>query len=240
MNSSIACKLAIVAALEREVGSLIKTCKRIDREYQGRKFSFFERAEVVLVCGGIGATPARRAAEAAIALYRPDRLQSVGFAGALDPTLHVGDIFEPAVIIDARDGSRFEIGDATGHGVLVSFMAVAGVEQKAKLARAYLAQAVDMEAASVAAAARVHGIRFASTKAISDEFNFDLPEMESFIDTQGRFRTAAFVAFAALRPWLWTRIATLARAGSKAEKALSLHLERFRSLPLDTVEANIT
>jgi adenosylhomocysteine nucleosidase len=233
-------KLAIVAALEREVAGLIKTCIRVDRDHQGHTFSFFERDQIVLVCGGIGATPARRAAEAAIALYRPGRLQSVGFAGALDPALRVGDILEPAVIIDARDGSRFAIEGAAGHGVLVSFMAVAGVEQKAKLAQAYLAQAVDMEAASVAAAARVHGIRFAATKAISDEFNFDLPEMESFVDTQGRFRTAAFAAFAALRPRLWARIAALAFASNKAGKALSQHLERSRFLPLDTVEANVT
>ncbi|MGA7220861.1 MAG: phosphorylase [Candidatus Sulfotelmatobacter sp.] len=239
MNSS-SCKLAIVAALEREVAGLIKTCSRVDLDHQGHKFSFFEGDDIVLICGGIGAEPARRAAEAVIALYHPHRLQSVGFAGALVPNLRAGDIFEPAVIIDARDGSRFEIEDASGHGVLVSFMAVAGVEQKAKLAQAYAAHAVDMEAASVAAAARAHGIRFAATKVISDEFNFDLPDMERFVDSQGRFRTAAFITFAAVRPLLWTRIATLARASSKAEKALSQHLKRFCFQALDAVEANTT
>jgi hypothetical protein len=119
-------------------------------------------------------------------------------------------------------------------------MAVAGAAQKAKLAEAYAAQAVDMEAAAVAAAARAHGIRFTATKVISDGFNFELPETARFIDVHGRFRTASFTAFAAMRPWLWTRLALLARNSGKAQKALSDHLERFRTQLNYVVEANIT
>ncbi len=52
--------------------------------YDGRSFVFFERDDMVVVCGGIGVEAARRAAEAVIALYHPALLQSVGFAGALD------------------------------------------------------------------------------------------------------------------------------------------------------------
>ncbi len=102
-------KVAIVAALEREVSGLTKNWTRVEREHEGRSFIFFERDEMVVVCGGIGLDPARRAAEAVITLYRPNVLQSVGFAGALDASLHVGDVFAPAVVIDARDGSRTEI-----------------------------------------------------------------------------------------------------------------------------------
>jgi hypothetical protein len=47
-------KVAIVAALEREVSGLTKGCRRVEREYEGRKFVFFERDEMVVVCGGIG------------------------------------------------------------------------------------------------------------------------------------------------------------------------------------------
>ena len=147
-------KVAIVAALEREVKDLISNWSRIEREFEGRKFAFFERGELVVVWGGIGTECARRAAEAVIALYHPARVESVGFAGALDETLRVGEVFRPAEVIDVRDGSRFETsgfesGDAKGDGRLVTFMAVAGAEQKAKLAQAYQARAVDMEAAGV-------------------------------------------------------------------------------------------
>src|ERR1700680_125399 len=86
-------KLAIVAALERELSGLLDNCSRAEQEYQGRKFIFFERDETVMVCGGIGLEAARRAAEAVIVLYRPTLVQSVGFAGALRADLRVGDIF---------------------------------------------------------------------------------------------------------------------------------------------------
>jgi adenosylhomocysteine nucleosidase len=141
-------KVAMVAALEREVRPLIKHWHSVDREYEGRRFKFFESADAVLICGGMGAEAARRATEAVIALYRPELVQSVGFAGGLDPAFKVGEIFSPSRVIDARDGSSVET--SAGSGVLVSSATVAGPEQKRKLAESYRAQAVDMEAAAVA------------------------------------------------------------------------------------------
>jgi adenosylhomocysteine nucleosidase len=225
-------KVAIVAALEREVSGLTRNWCRVEQCYDRRSFVFFERDDMVVVCGGIGVEAARRAAEAVIALYHPALLQSVGFAGALDSSLRIGDLFIPAVVIDARDGSRVEIDGATAphqrRSTLVTFMDVAGMQQKASLAKSYGAEAVDMEAASVAAAARAHGIGFAATKVISDELAFEMPHMARFIDSKGQFRTASFAAFVALRPTLWRRVAQLARNSRKAGRVLGEQLERYR------------
>ena len=60
-----------MAALEREVRPLIKEWRADEKEIDGRRFRFFEKDDVVLVCGGIGAEAARRAAEAVIAIYAP-------------------------------------------------------------------------------------------------------------------------------------------------------------------------
>jgi adenosylhomocysteine nucleosidase len=230
-------KIAIVAALEREVSGLIRNWTRVDKTYAGRTFIFFEHDETVVVCGGIGAAAARRAAQAVIALYHPSLIHSVGFAGALDPSLHVADIFAPALVIDARDASRWEI--PGGNGTLITFMEVASAAQKANLAHAYGAQAVDMEAAAVATAARAHGIKFAATKVISDELNFEMPHMARFIDPQGRFRTARFAFFATLRPWLWPRVAQLAGNSRKAAKALGEHLRHCKPEPSESSEAEV-
>jgi adenosylhomocysteine nucleosidase len=231
-------KIAIVAALEREVSGLTRGWSRVAREHEGRSFIFLEHDEMVVACGGIGMEAARRTAEAVIALYRPTLVQSAGFAGALDNTLHVGDIFVPALVIDARDGSRVEIDSENRSGkrkgTLVSFMAVAGINQKANLAQAYGAQAVDMEASAVAAAARAHGIQFDAVKAISDEATFEMPENAQFIDAQGRFKTSSFAFFVAVRPWLWPRVALLANNSRKAARALGEHLERLRQEPTQT------
>ncbi|MGA2232808.1 MAG: hypothetical protein ABSH22_18060 [Tepidisphaeraceae bacterium] len=212
----------IVAALEREVQPLIKKWKRVTHQYDGRTFTFFEQGETSLVCGGIGMQAARRAAEAAVTLYRPALIKSVGFAGALDPSLHVGDLFSPSLILDSRDGSRTQL--EGNDGTLVTFMEVAGVAQKSKLALAYAARAVDMEAGAVAASAGAHGIAFAAIKVISDEFDFEIPGGSSFINAKGEFQTGKFVLFGALRPWLWPRIAVLARNSGKAARILAAHL----------------
>jgi adenosylhomocysteine nucleosidase len=232
-------KVAIVAALEREVRCLTGNWRRVERERDGRPWVFLEQDEMVVVCGGIGVEAARRAAEAVIALYRPAQVQSVGFAGALDRSLRVGDIFLPSAVIDARDGSRVEIGGEGGDGTLLTFMTVADREQKVKLARAYGARAIDMEAAGVLAAAHRNGIAFGATKAISDELDFAMPAMEPFIDAQGQFRTAALAAFVAPRPWLWMGLATLERNSRKAARALASHLDRLRREQSHAVEANL-
>ena len=220
-------KLAIVTALEREVDPLVRGWPVTVKEHAGRTFRFFENGDAVVICGGIGAEPARRAAEAVIALYAPEIICSAGFAGALDPALKVADILLPARVIDAGDGSAVET--RTGHGILVTFGAVATPEQKRKLAKSFNAQAVDMEAAAVARAAAARGVRFAAVKAISDEVGFELPGMHSrsgksdqgaFISPSGDFLTARFAGFILLRPWTWAAALRLARNSKRAALAL--------------------
>jgi adenosylhomocysteine nucleosidase len=225
MSSST--KIAMVAALEREVRPLVKGWRRVEREYLGRRFQFFESGQAVVVRGGIGAEAARRATEAVIAIYLPELVLSVGFAGALDAALTVGEIFSPSRVIDARDGSSVEI--AAGCGVLVSAVTIAGAEQKAKLAESYGAQAVDMEAVAVARGAQARGVRFMAVKAISDESTFAMPSLDRFVDRDGQFRQASFAASVLARPWLWPKVFQLARNSVKASKALCVELDRYIS-----------
>jgi len=222
-------KVAMVAALEREVRPLVKNWRRVEREHEGRRCQFFESGQAVLVVGGIGAEAARRATEAAIALYSPQFVMSVGFAGALEPGLKVGEIFSPSRVIDASDGSNVETG--TGRGVLVSAATIAGAEQKRKLAESYAAQAVDMEAAAVARGAQARGARFMAVKAISDESDFTMPGMDHFVGRAGEFQTERFAIFAVLRPWLWLRVIRLSRNSAKASRALCAELDRYLEGP---------
>ncbi len=126
-------RVAIVAALEREVRPLIKNWRVSEKEIDGRRFRFFENDDFVLVCGGIGAEAARRAAEAVIAIYAPGLVYSVGFAGALDPALKVGDVVQPRRVVNAGDGSSVNLDQ--GEGVLVSFGSIASPAAEGKAAR---------------------------------------------------------------------------------------------------------
>jgi adenosylhomocysteine nucleosidase len=218
-------KLAIVAALEREVRPLVKNWRIVRREYEGHRFNFFERDGTVVVCGGIGAQAACRATEAVCDFYHPALILSVGFAGALGSTLKVGNIFLPRFVIDANDGSKVEM--SSGTGTLLTVSAVAGANEKASYLKDYGAAAIDMEAAAVARAAQSHSIPFMAVKAISDEYDFDLPPMERFVSQDGQFRTAAFGAFIAIRPWLWARTVRLAGNSAKASRALCSWLDQY-------------
>jgi len=221
-NLSDSCKVAIVAALEREVWPLVKNWRRHYKQYEGRKFKFFEKNGAVLVCGGMGAEAARRAAEAVIGLYKPALLISAGFAGGLDPALGIGDALSPRLVIDAGDGSRTDSG--TGEGVLVSFDATADSEQKASLAQAYGADLVDMEGAAVSRCAQMHGIQFMACKAVSDSREEHLPPVGGFVAVDGQFHTFRFLAHAAMRPWLWPGVARLARNSAIAAQSLCSRL----------------
>lgn len=173
----------------------------------------------------MGAKAARLATEVVIREVQPERVVSVGFAGALDPALKVADIIEPRTVINASDGSRTETG--SGQGTLVSYAAVADREQRGKLGRAYGAVAVDMEAAAVAQGAQARGVECGALKAVSDEADFAMPAMESFITDEGRFQTVRFALHVALRPRLWRTTMALAQNSAQASQALCRAMENY-------------
>jgi hypothetical protein len=63
-----------------------------------------------------------------------------------------------------------------------------------------------------------------------------MPPMERFIASDGTFRTGAFAAYAAVRPWLWPRVLRLARNSTKAANALCDWLRQYDLDPEDSVD----
>jgi len=215
-------RVAIVAAMEREIRPLVAGWRVERRTWDGREFKFFESDAAVVVCGGIGPGAARRACEAVCASYSPEVVISAGFAGALVTDLKVGTVVVPANVLDAGDGASVETGIGTGG--LVSVAAMASVERKRVLGAKYDAIAVDMEAAAVAKGAAARGVRFAAVKAISDELDFEIPVVEGSVDSAGQFREGWFMVGIVLRPWVWRRVARTARNSSLAAKNLAEQL----------------
>lgn len=209
-------------------------------EHSGRRYRLFENGEASLVCGGIGAEGARRATEAVIREVSPTRVVSVGFAGALDGSLHVGHVLEPHTVINSADGVRTEVG--SGDGVLVTSATVADKGQKTWLRKAYGANAVDMEAGAVAQGAQARGVEFGALKAISDAADFNLPAMDRFVTDDGSFHSARFVFHVTLRPWLWGATIALARNSSKASQALCGAIVKYlgrQALPGESLVAEL-
>jgi adenosylhomocysteine nucleosidase len=220
-------KVGIIAAMEREIRPLVRSWRVKYELYEGREYKLFERGQAVAICGGIGSESARRTTEALVALRRPRALVSVGFAGALNPELQVGQVISPRRVIDMSDGSATNTMAAEAqHGILLSTPSIAGAVQKAKLRAAYSADAVDMEAAAVARVATSRGLPFIAIKAISDDAAFDMPEMDQFV-VKGQFQSARFAFHVASHPQIWGRALQLAKNSNVASNALCAELKRL-------------
>jgi adenosylhomocysteine nucleosidase len=222
-------KVAIIAAMERELVPLVRGWKKATFSSGEGKFTFFESAGVFAVIAGIGCRNAGLAARVAVQQYRPALLISAGLAGALIRSLKAGSVFTPSVVVDAADGAEYRCvadGNHVSGGILVSSGEIAGAEAKRELVTRFHGLVVDMEAAGVARVAQQEQIGFRCVKAISDEADFAMPPMARFVAADGTFQSGRFAAWAIVRPWQWARVAALASNSRRATAALC---DRLRS-----------
>lgn len=220
-------RIAIIAALEREIGPLVRErgWTRGILSGGGRNVVCFRQGELVALVGGIGAHQAEIAARAAVAEFQPQALISAGLAGAMIRTLKVESLFFPNVIVDATTGAEYRCHTAAeselvSGGILVSGAEIAGPQSKKELADRFHGLVVDMEAAAVARVAQETKTSFFCVKAISDELDAALPPLSLFTDEAGRFHTGKFLIWGAMRPQWWPATIRLARDGRRATYAL--------------------
>jgi adenosylhomocysteine nucleosidase len=170
----------LVAAEAREFSGILKRAPAKKLEWSEAVFSrevAWKNDRWLLVANGPGAQLVGRL----LARKRDvDLILSVGFCGALDPALRVGDIVNAANVLTADR------------------VAVTAAEKHALRERTGAA-AVEMEASAVEAKAREWGTPFHAVKVVSDTAAEDLPlDFNQYRDSDGRFSRAR-IALAALR-----------------------------------------
>jgi adenosylhomocysteine nucleosidase len=173
--------IAVTFALPQESRDFSHALRHASAAGQGRFLLGNVGAEEVLVAHtGVGPAAAAENVAALLAVHRPRLLISTGFAGGLDPRLAVGDLIvatnfsAPAPVAQSR---LLLAGHTRAHfGALTSQPHPAeSVPEKAALARATGALAVDMETASVADACARAGVPLLAVRAISDPAREPLP-----------------------------------------------------------------
>jgi adenosylhomocysteine nucleosidase len=225
--SSVSARIAIIAALPREIEELVRGVPQ-DVELRRRGIHLYRLDKAIVVAAGMGAARAELAVKTALAEGAVQLLISTGLAGACTPDLHAGEIAEAGIVVDGQSGTRYAAGQGSDL-VLVSANSIANVREKARLSRNYLCAMVDMEAATVARLAAIKGLSFRAIKGISDAYDFDF-EWEStapFADEHGNFRTAAFIRYIALRPHFWPKAIQL---GRNSQRALTTLTETLRKI----------
>jgi len=211
--------LALIAALPSEIKPLIRGWQKRESGSQQVWSGRVGTVEAIALCPGMGAAAAVRACEAALT-YGIDAVASVGYAGSLSCGLQVGSAYAIREVIDAITGERFATDTSQGQK-LITLNAVAGPDEKRKLAGQHQAVMVDMEASAVGRFARDHNLRFYAFKAITDGPNDKLPDFNRFISSDGQLRTAALAAWAAVHPGYWNALGRLGRNSRHAAEHLA-------------------
>ena len=225
-------RIAIIAALPREISQVTLGWNRRTIVSGAQKFSIAWSDEAIAIAGGMGAPNAVRAldlvltSEVARELGPIRDVVSVGFAGALTAQSHVGKVLRPSTIVDIRTGEHFTATDGDG-SVCVTTPVIAGVDEKARLAAGYGAQVVDMEAASLARLCAAKELPFHAFKSVSDAYDFGLPALGRFATPDGDFLTTAFALHLALRPALWRPAIELGRGARIAQVTLAAALRSW-------------
>jgi adenosylhomocysteine nucleosidase len=264
-KESFVSRIAVIAALQREIAPLVSGSgwQRLGAELPPT----YAGGGARVVCAGVGPGAARRAAEAMIRSFRPTALVSAGLAGALVPEYsHPGRVMFPVAVIDCETGRRFPVrlpavaGQLSGvgcrrsadpgrqpradnrfpdslSGVLVSVSAISDAGSKPELARRFQADAVDMEAASVAEVAQEAGLPFLAVKAICDEHDFAMPSLQAYVTEEGKFLAGRWLLQNAWKPRMLPVLSGLAWRSHKASRALCRALRALLDDHLFPMEA---
>ncbi|MGH9605225.1 MAG: hypothetical protein ACRD3N_05935 [Terracidiphilus sp.] len=213
-------RVAIVAAFPDELKPLVRGWPHSTRSGIHFWAQRNEEEEWIAACAGAG-QPAATRAFAAIEDGGPiDLILSVGWAGALTPECKPGHAYNAAGVIDARTGERFNCDAEAGPHWLVTSPIVANAAEKRRLAAAYRADLVDMEAAAIARLAAMRQIPFYCIKGISDGFRDQLPDFNRFLSPTGQMQLASLAFFAILRPWYWPALLRMGENSRKASHAI--------------------
>jgi adenosylhomocysteine nucleosidase len=176
--------------------------------------------EWVAACAGAGAEAATRALGEIQRDGTVDLVISTGWAGALREEYAAGLAYPVRGIVDARTGERFDTAAPSGDCWLVTATRFADREEKLRLAAAYGAGLVDMEAAAVARLAGRRGIPFCCVKGVSDGVADRLPDFSRFISAGGRLHWSGLVLFAVLRPRHWPALLRVRKNCGRAAHGL--------------------
>jgi len=182
-----------------------------------------------------------------VVTYQPRVVLSVGFSGALEPVLRVGDLVLADEVVDDQ-GRRWPVtwpgelippvanapGSPTlrrGRLLTVSSL-VSTPKEKLNLGQKHRALAVDMETAEVARLCQERQVPFGCLRAISDDLSMPLSPRLLDLLRGGRVLPLRLLAGVAWRPGLLPELVRLADQTRTAARQLAAGLNELLTLTL--------
>lgn len=217
--------LAFVAAESREFAGLLRNAElasKLDWPVSFARMAWLKGNAVLLVANGPGPKLAARAVNTAKEREMVEGLISIGFCGALDPTLAPGDIFIATEVLGAGASLMpAGLGRPCKSGKLLSIDRVAStVAEKSKLRKSG-ADVVEMEAGAVAERAEHFNIPFYAIRVVTDAADENLPmDFNQVRDAEGRFDRLRILAAASRQPSIFPALLKLNRRCKAAAQIL--------------------
>jgi adenosylhomocysteine nucleosidase len=214
-------RIAIIAAMPRELKPLVSGWQAESRNGVHLWHRRFDTGEWVAACAGAGVNAATRAFAEVERDGPVDVLISTGWAGALSEEFAPGHAYLVSNVVDAQTGERFSTATRPNGSLLITSPKVADETEKQRLSATYGAGLVDMEASATARLAQMRSIPFYCVKGISDGYREQLPDFNRFILPDGGFRLVRFVVFAVLRPWYWPALVRMGENSKRAAQSIA-------------------
>jgi adenosylhomocysteine nucleosidase len=220
--------VAIIAALRGELKPFVahKDAKSWKRRTSSKGTEVWEYRHAdgcwLAVYAGMGEARAVIAFAEAEKIVPLDAVCSAGWAGSLDGMLQSGTVYGASLVIDTKTGERFRPAHWQPEWpILATTARVSDAREKRRLAASYGAGLVDMEAAAIARMAVGKGIPFYCFKAVSDDAEAELPDINPFIGINGQVKMLPFLANAAINPSSWPALVKLGKHSTTAAKNLA-------------------
>ncbi len=195
-------RIAILGAIKDEIAG-IKQEMQITHTLRWQTGNAFvgewQGVPVVLVRSGMGRERARRALVEVADKWDLKEVISIGYAGALDPSLEVGDLVVADKIIEKNTSQTdqdvksyslnkeiFNTTAAVRGRILLTVDSIAATPQeKKRLREQYSAVAVDMETSALAGEAEARNLSFVSVRAITDTADQELIDCTHLVEEDG-------------------------------------------------------
>jgi nucleoside phosphorylase len=187
--------------------------------------------EIVATTTGIGTRAAAREAELALGAGPIDHLLVVGIAGGIGPTVDIGDLVVPDLVIDLSTGAEHRpsnLGEIEARGTLATSDELLTDQAEAAHLERQGVIAVDMETAAIAAVCERRRCPWSVFRAISDRADDGStdPAVFALAGPSGEPRIGAALRLMLTKPRLVPQLARLARGASLAANvaaAAALH-----------------
>lgn len=178
------------------MSAFVLVCFAFEAEAKPFRKLIRNRADVRVLVTGMGRRNTERSIAVALQTQRPARVFTCGIAGALNPTLRIGD-----VVFQTRDGEiahQLRRAGAKDGAIVCEDRVAITPKEKAALREHTRADAVEMESACIQEACDRQQIVCATVRAISDAAEDELPLDMNKLWTGGKNLNPLKLTFAIL------------------------------------------